>query len=237
MADHYFKIFGERITRKVALALFISLVLHLAVIYGIKVQPARQGVARHSVIEARLGPVVPPQERVIALDPAPSQTEVPDDIKPEMAPAPSAPPRQVAEATPSVAKPSPVSGEQSRLPALDVPLPEDPTYYPAKQLDVQPSALYPITPQYPQVATVDNVEGEVTLLLLIDESGVVRDVSVVEARPEGYFEESAVSAFRNARFSPARKNGRDVKSRALIRVQYQMKDGLITPGTSLRQAK
>ena len=236
MAVHSFKIFGERIIRKAVLALFISLVLHLAVIYGIKVQLVRQGVVRHAVIEARLGPVLPPQERIVALDPSQSAKAVSDDVKPVMAETPSASPQDV-ETTPGIAHPLPGSGEQSVLPALDVPLPEDPTYYPAKQLDVHPVALHPITPQYPQAAAADNVEGEVTLLLLIDESGVVQEVSVVEAKPEGYFEESAIDSFRNARFAPAQKNGRDVKSRALIRVQYQMKDWQISPGTTLKPAK
>lgn len=233
MADHYFKLFGERTNQKAALALLISLAFHLAVIYGVNVQPARQDSVRHAVIEARLGSVVPPQERIIALDPSQSANAVSDEIHPVVAEAPSAP-QSAAETTPSVTQPLPIVGEQSALPALDIPLADDPTYYPAKQVDIHPIALHPITPQYPQIATVDNMEGEVTLLLLIDESGVVREISVADARPEGYFEESAINAFRNARFAPAKKNGRDVKSRALIRVQYQMKDQQITAPTSLK---
>lgn len=236
MVDHSFKIYSERVILKIALALLISLAFHLAVIYGVRVQPARQGSVRHPVIEARIVQVAAPQERIVALAPSLPENEVADDIKPVVAEAISTPP-PVAEIAPSVPNPIPVSGEQSKLPALDIPIVEDPTYYPAKQLDVHPIALFPISPQYPQVATVDNVEGTVTLLLLIDESGTVRDVSVVDAKPEGYFEESAVNAFKNAHFSPAQKNGRNVKSRALIRVQYQMKDQQITPGTSLKSEK
>ena len=58
------------------------------------------------------------------------------------------------------------------------------------------------------------------VLLLIDEFGVVNDASIVEAEPPGYFEEAALAVFRAARFSPAQKQGKPVKSRALLQVNY-----------------
>ena len=58
------------------------------------------------------------------------------------------------------------------------------------------------------------------MLLLIDEFGVVNEASVVEAHPEGYFEESTLSVFRAARFSPAQKQGHAVKSRVLLQVRF-----------------
>ena len=224
MADHYFKIAGEQITRKFALALLISVALHLAFIYGVKIRPVRHGVALHSVLEVRFGRVAAPRKKMLTQVPsAPDAKFVVDDIKPVTAKAPLVPPQVVAD---PVTEPRPLlaAGDDSKLPSLESPLAEDPTFYPAKQVDVHPVALQPVYPEYPQQASSDNVAGEVTLLLLIDEFGVVREVSVVEAKPEGYFEESAINAFRNTRFSPARKNGRDVKSRALIKVHYQMKD-------------
>lgn len=99
---------------------------------------------------------------------------------------------------------------------------EDPTYYPAKQLDVLPRPLASIKPKYPPEADAANVTGQVKLLILIDEQGVVQDISVVEAKPEGYgFEESAVDAFRNARFNPAMRKGRPVKSRGIFVVTFE----------------
>jgi protein TonB len=60
----------------------------------------------------------------------------------------------------------------------------------------------------------------VTLLLLVDETGQVHECSVVDARPEGIFEEAALGAFRSARFSPGRKDGRNVRSRVLVKVVF-----------------
>ncbi len=62
------------------------------------------------------------------------------------------------------------------------------------------------------------------LLLLIDEFGAVNEASVVEAQPEGYFEETTLSVFRATRFSPAQKQGHPVKSRVLLQVKYLYRD-------------
>ena len=67
---------------------------------------------------------------------------------------------------------------------------------------------------------ITRVDGRVRILLLIDEFGVVNDVSVVDAKPEGYFEEATLAFFRAVRFSPGQKQGHPVKSRALLTVSY-----------------
>jgi protein TonB len=109
--------------------------------------------------------------------------------------------------------------EAAALPALDLPAP-DLTWYPARQLDVFPTPLAPTTPQYPATAAVQGVTGEVTLLVLIDEAGSVREVSVAEAHPAGYFEAAAVAAYERARFEPAQKDGRAVRAQVLVRVAF-----------------
>jgi protein TonB len=121
------------------------------------------------------------------------------------------------------AAPSAAPAEKATsLPIVEAPLIEDPTYYKASEVDVHPSALQVIQPAYPAEATSANVAGSVVLLLLLDESGKVQDISVEEASPPGYFEKSALEAFRNARFSPAQRQGRVVKSRMRIKVLYEL---------------
>ena len=101
----------------------------------------------------------------------------------------------------------------------------DPTYYAARFLDEYPKPLGPVQPRYPEQATIDRIGGgSVTLLLLIDEEGVLRDISVVEAKPEAIFNEAAIAAFRDMRFSPARKDGRAVRSRVLVTVGFESND-------------
>jgi len=78
----------------------------------------------------------------------------------------------------------------------------------------------PIQAKWPQSVSAGAPQGRVVLLLLIDESGAVTEVSVVEAVPAGYFEESALAATRAARFTPGSKDGRIVKSRVLMELNY-----------------
>src|SRR5262249_43740414 len=84
----------------------------------------------------------------------------------------------------------------SRLPPVDIPLIADSTWYQARQLDVFPRALSAVSPTYPELGGQVPLNGEVTLEVLIDESGHVHAADVVRATPEGYFEDAAVAAFR-----------------------------------------
>jgi protein TonB len=230
---------------RLLLALLLSLSVHLGVIYGVRLVPAQQLPEAVAVIQARLQlepdfsvRSAPAVKRTVPVKPAPaseatSRTPVRDVLvpapvvqpKPErITPAPAEPASESGHEMPDSGHETalPVPDQDSALPKVAIPLFEDPTYYPAKQLDERPQAKRPVNPVYPDAAAVAGVEGEVMLLLLIDETGKVRDVSVVEAKPEGYFEESAMVAFHSAEFTPAIKQGRRVKSRVLIRVQYNL---------------
>jgi protein TonB len=99
-----------------------------------------------------------------------------------------------------------------------VPVLVDPTWYTAKDLDLYPHPLAPVHPAHP--APIPDITGEVTLLLLIDEFGVVQELSVVTAEPAGYFEEPALHAFKTARFAPAQRDGRPVRSRIVVKVRF-----------------
>ncbi|MHB9101437.1 MAG: energy transducer TonB [Sulfuricella sp.] len=204
---------------RLILALGASLALHLALIVGVQVKAARQESGAHRTMQVRIEPqagevssvALSAGEHSVAeathesetVEPVRDQEEVPPPVLP---------------ALPAVEQANPL------LPALEVPLLEDPTWYPAKQVDVHPTALYPIKPDYPDKGVEQGVEGNVVLLLLIDEAGAVKEATVVAANPEGIFEESALSAFREARFAPAQKNSRAVKSRVLIRVSYELNE-------------
>lgn len=202
---------------RLILALAVSLALHLALILGVQIKAAQQSGRAPSAMEVRIDRQAGQASSVALSAGGPSVVQVTNESETveqvrdqKAAPPPAMPASSVAE-------------QVSRLlPALEVPLLEDPTWYPAKQLDVHPTALYPIKPDYPDKGAERGVEGNVVLLLLIDEAGAVKEVTVMEANPEGVFEESALSAFREARFAPAQKNGRVVKSRVLIRVSYEL---------------
>jgi TonB family protein len=174
--------------------------------------------ARLDLGGVRPEPQAQPEDDLSAPEPA-------DEHEPAGVPAP-APPR----ANPVYDRVAPESGvghstgkgEAEAAPGVG-PIPPhagDPTYYPASELDVFPAPITPLKFEVPQQATRDNVRGKALVMLLLDESGAVRDIAVVSSEPPGYFEEAAIAGFAEARFTPARKDDRPVRSRVLIAVDF-----------------
>lgn len=91
-------------------------------------------------------------------------------------------------------------------------------YRAAADLDPPPRPLEEIQPEYPAAAGLQ--QGTVVLRLLINSSGEVDDVTVVDASPKGLFEASAIAAFGAAKFSPGRFLGVPVASQMTIAVDY-----------------
>jgi protein TonB len=209
---------------RLGVAIVFSTLIHSWLVAGIKTEAARRAVPPSSrVISATLEPAVPFNQSAVTV------------ISPEAEPEPVAG-RDPTTRAKTVAGRHPAALQQPAVqprsmsaapevpeaPAQGLALPPlpDPVYYPARQLDVYPALLEPINLPYPERAARDEVSGKVTVLLLIDERGMVNDVSVVEAEPAGYFEETTHAVFSEMRFSPARKDGRPVRSRVLISVSY-----------------
>ena len=95
----------------------------------------------------------------------------------------------------------------------------DPAYYPARELDVFPALVNGFTwPHAPP--QLSGGEAYLLLLVQIDDQGVVEKVETMEARPAGFPDDDARQALLGARFSPAQKNGRYVRSRVVIRLAY-----------------
>lgn len=110
-------------------------------------------------------------------------------------------------------------------PSVAIPLMENPIYYPARELDVQPHALQTIHPVYPQAALDRELSGTVTVELHLEADGKVSAAKVVSAEPPGYFEQAALAAFKNARFAPAIRHGEAVRCKILIKVRFDFDGG------------
>lgn len=214
--------------RRLGLAVFASAALHAWLAFGLPVRPARDDGSSRSVLQARLmaaPPSVPPEfvppgNKAQALSPAPPGE--PPRAAPEFAnPAPE-PPRPVAEPAEPVESPQeapPVEGP----PGIAVPQIEDPEFYAARSLDQYPKPVAEVILKYPQQAGIEEMSGTVTLLLLIDELGIVVEASVVEADPPGYFEDAAIEVFKGVLFTPGQRNGHAVKSRLVVQVAFDAK--------------
>jgi len=206
---------------RLSVAVVLSATLHLYLIYGLALQSTRGPVDQLSIINARLlfepavmkrptsaAPAIPQFRRV-----PPGRPRVPSLPEPVETPAPAAQVFSAADLSPE---------PEAAIASLP-----DPVHYAAKELDVYPQPLIHIEPVYPQAALAGEIGGSVTLLILIDESGRVTDVSVVDASPQGVFEESARRAVAAGAYTPAQKDGRAVRSRILVRFDYDPAAGAV----------
>lgn len=221
-----------RLRRPLA-ALWISLGLHAAVIALVQVVPPAGVSVEAPVIEVRL--VAPPPAPAVNASPPPPSPVAPEpDVAPVARLAPSPAPEALPVAPPPVVPPPAATPpHDAPLPTAPAPLPTavpvpaaaltssvDLTYYNARDLDVQPHALRVIRPDYPAEADRQRVSGTLRLQLKLEADGRVSDIEVVSATPPGVFEDSAIKAFRDARFAPAQKNGRPVRALVVIEVVY-----------------
>ena len=115
------------------------------------------------------------------------------------------------------------------VPPTALPPSPSPDYAKTSELDTSPAPLADITPDYPAAAAFRR--GHVVLELFISESGVVDRVDVLSATPPGVFDDSARTAFLQARFEPGRRRGIASKSRMTIEVDYRPADqnGQVSP--------
>lgn len=77
-------------------------------------------------------------------------------------------------------------------------------------VDKKPVARKQSTPSFPDKARQRGIEGYVKLNLFITTEGTVEKVRVLEAEPQGVFEESALLAAQTWEFEPAEYNGAPV---------------------------
>ena len=204
---------SKQVWRRLLVACALSLLLHLALLFGVPVSPSRGVIDGVTMLFARLEPAPdgPPMQNFAESVAEENMRLAPADIPTQ---------RAATRAETRTGLRSPAVTPSATGSGPELPLPSDPTYYLARQLDVYPQPLTPFKLDYPAVAANARADGRLLVLLLIDEFGVVNEASVVEAEPRGYFEGAALAVFRAARFSPAQKQGKAVKSRALLQVNY-----------------
>ena len=80
-----------------------------------------------------------------------------------------------------------------------------------------------IEPEYPELARVARVDGQVILQAIVRKDGSVGDVSVIRVnRPNLGFEDSAVAAVAQWRYEPALQNGKPVEVYFTVVVDFSL---------------
>lgn len=95
--------------------------------------------------------------------------------------------------------------------------------YGVGQVERPPRLVRKVEPRYPLAARQRQISGKVLVKFLVDPSGHVHEVSVVEAEPEGWFEQSAVQAVSRWEFSPGVLHGRAVSVWMLLPITFALK--------------
>lgn len=80
----------------------------------------------------------------------------------------------------------------------------------------------PAPPVYPKYAYEHNLNGKVVLVVDVAADGSVDDVTVERSEPKGIFDEAAVAAARNWRFTPSVKDGKAIAGRVRVPVEFRV---------------
>lgn len=89
-------------------------------------------------------------------------------------------------------------------------------------VDVPPRPVVQSPLRYPVRAKAQGITGYVVLSLLIGPTGQVEQVRVLEAHPEGVFEEAAIAGVQGWRFEPASYKGQNVRVWARQRIRFDL---------------
>jgi len=80
-----------------------------------------------------------------------------------------------------------------------------------------------VQPEYPELARVARLEGNVILQAIIHSDGSVGDLEVLRCnRPNMGFEDAAIDAVRQWRYEPATQNGRPVEVYFTVFVEFKL---------------
>ena len=131
--------------------------------------------------------------------------------------------------TPDVGHALDASGRNAPRESAPVALLPQAHYFPTNELDTRPGIMVHINPEYPVGALAEGITGSAVIRIYISETGEVDDVVALSGKPPGVFEESAVRAFRLARFSPGAKGGIPVKAYATLEVLFDLPHAELRP--------
>ena len=198
------RISGQRVSAgRLLIALAVSLLFHALIISGWRGSAGARSGGQSPALQVRLEvPGIP-----VADPPANLQTIT-------LPPTASAAAQTGRDGRPAMGESSdPVAMSRERIAATGG---SEARFYLARELDRYPVPLMPIRPS----RHGDGAAGSVRLWVSIDHIGRVVDVAVADAEPAGIYEQSARDLVQSARFDPARKDGRAVKSRLLLMLEF-----------------
>lgn len=206
-------------------ALAISLALHAMVLAAVappRTQP------RYVVLDVRLE-VLKPSGSSDTLTAGPFLSAFAPGVRGPVEPQSTTPPKK--EAVRALAEVTlPVDSVEAREfapgfdaerrdgPALEVPLPDEKRYFTARELDALAAPYTPLSFDRVRFALDKLQHRSVRLRVFINETGTVDEVRLEDRTGIAVFEDEVRREFLGARFVPAVRHGRAVKSQKLVEI-------------------
>ena len=182
-----------------------------------------------AVVEAPPPPPPPPVDLAEVMLPPPPPPAPVAEPPPELAEKPPEPPREVAEAPPERRPPPRQSAPQTAAPQpvrLNAAL-QGMESFTLEGRTTPPEAADAARnrrPNYPEASRRRGEEGVVRVELLVDPSGRVVDVRVLESSGFSALDAAAVEALREWRFRPAQRAGLPVAATIIHPVQFRLEN-------------
>lgn len=186
-------------TRRLALALTLSVITHLLLVRSLAPDgaPSTESFAPHGALTVRIEPSHPETEPG-------GSTDLPLITRPAERRGDAG---KVARAETGVRREADAT--------FTLPQAPDPTYYSARDLDSYPRLAAPL--ELGRLAGGADANGSFRFELLIDERGFVSEISEIEGAPRRLGEELR-SLLAATRFVPGQKDGQPVRSRVTLSV-------------------
>ena len=90
------------------------------------------------------------------------------------------------------------------------------------QVDKLPQVISRIRPVYPPAAKQKNIEGVVVVKFMVTMEGTVENISVLKAKPQGYFEKAATEAVKKWKFQPGTVGKEPVNTWMTAMVKFRL---------------
>lgn len=121
---------------------------------------------------------------------------------------------------------APISNDELVVPPqqnlIEVPIDEQllDKFYKAKELDILPKPIGEVQLEYPPAINDQILSGTVRIEIFIDDDGDVVSIGVVDTTLPKVFEEAAIEAFRDMKFEPGIFEGKAVKTHIKMTVGF-----------------
>jgi TonB family protein len=79
------------------------------------------------------------------------------------------------------------------------------------------------TPNYPEIALQNNIEGKVMLLVNVNVNGKVTDITIENSSGYKMLDNAAINSVRNWQFIPAKHNSVAVSGKVIVPIEFKIK--------------